>query len=266
VDLLVNDRHLTKAGRSATTGRPRKPVRAFFALLTALTATLFLAGCGMNQGPRYTEEELRSRPTFEVADSNYFTMLIEIRAELSVIVPSLEWRTTGIVKEPRGCEGDFGNLYAASNYYMLTADGRIPEEKWPEALAAVERISRQHGFKETMTMAGAPSTTTNTNPTTAHRHDVSIFDSYDARLAFSTNVNTLAWLWGACFLPEEYWTLPPLYPEDDFRSNQASRSEEASRSREASRNGEEWPTTSPTTASDQPSGTTTTPWPPSTTG
>jgi hypothetical protein len=220
----------------------------------------------MNQGPKHTEEELRSRPTYEVADSNYLAMLTEIRAELSIIAPSLEWRTTEIEKKPRGCTNKFDNLYAKSSHYRLSADGRIPEEKWPEALAAVERISRQHGFEATQVMAGAPSTTSNTSPATPHRHDVSIFDSYDARLAFSTNANTLAWLWGGCFLPEEYWTLPPLHREDAYRSREASRSEEASRSREASRNGEEWPTTSPTTASDQPSGTTTTPWPPSTTG
>ena len=140
------------------------------------------------------EEQLRTRPSFAAAQDGYLSMLADMRRTLSDELPALVWRTEAPQREDTAlCKEPFTKVAGATSaiYSSGHATGAVPDADWPKALSAVEEIAKNNGFTRVVTVVDRPG-----------KHVVSIYDDYAAEVMFSTEVNTVLGVFGACFLTD----------------------------------------------------------------
>jgi len=111
------------------------------------------SGCGAtdsgsqgNPGPsRVAELEsgLRSKPSFEVAKTEYSAQMDRMAQDITGLVPAIKWH----VKENswRGCGGDYVWTRAEQVYYYILFDQPIPDSLWPRALQIVKGGAARFG-------------------------------------------------------------------------------------------------------------------------
>jgi hypothetical protein len=100
-----------------------------------MVVCMSISGCGAtdsephgNPGPsRVAELEsgLRSKPSFEVAKTEYSAQMDRMAQEIAVLVPGINWH----VKENswRGCGGDYVWTRAQQVYYYIVFDQPMPD-------------------------------------------------------------------------------------------------------------------------------------------
>ena len=183
---------------------PRRRLRALppvTATLTAMTAALILAGCTATGGGMTPEEQLRARPTFEQATAGYVTMLTEMRAALMPLSPDLRWKNPAPIIDGQGlCSAPFTKVPgAASIDYSNDALGRIPEDRWPDALQEITTIAARYRFGAPQTLSVPAASTPGALP----RHVVYFHDPWGGNLSFMTEVNTILRVSSPCLRHED---------------------------------------------------------------
>jgi hypothetical protein len=110
-------------------------------------------GCGAtdpethgNPGPQRVaelENGLRSKPSFEVARTEYSAAMNQMAGKIAALVPGMTWH----VKEDswRGCGGDYVWTRAKQVYYYIVFDKAIPDDLWPRALQVVKDGAARFG-------------------------------------------------------------------------------------------------------------------------
>ena len=161
-----------------------------------LAAALTLAACThTGEGTSMTpQEQLRDRPSFEVAEQQYLAMLGDMRTALSAQVSTLTWLTDAPSRDGlAGCKKPFDTVTGAQSAIFTSgsARGAIPDAQWPAALSAVTEIASSHGFARVVTVVDEPG-----------NHVVSIYDDAAAEVSFGTQANTVLDVYGACFLTQ----------------------------------------------------------------
>ncbi|MGW4529290.1 LppA family lipoprotein [Amycolatopsis sp. NPDC004378] len=129
-------------------------------LAAALCLTLALSACGPDVPPETTVNQkaeqfnqLMKRPDIDQAVAQYEEMYDKVRTKLSALVPSLKWRQTDDISGS-GCGNDFAAVNAGLRAYDAVerglpnwvADGKVPDDQWEAAQAAVDNTLRSYGF------------------------------------------------------------------------------------------------------------------------
>jgi len=148
-------------------------------------------------------QQLRARPSFEQASAGYVTMLLEMRAALTALVPDLHW-VSSVPKVSGGslCDVPFSKIDGAGTVsYTDHAEGAIPEAQWPQAWQQVITIAAKHGFTATQVLdVPTPSPTTGGPP--SRTHVAYIGDAWDGNFEIQTQIDTVLGIDSPCLLHE----------------------------------------------------------------
>ncbi|KRE42313.1 hypothetical protein ASG74_07680 [Knoellia sp. Soil729] len=195
--------------RHTPTDRPRRVVRvAAMAAATVAASLALLAGCtadtantgnsGNTGSPADTggnvdaRQQLESRRSEAQAKRDNLSLLAEVREALSRVSPSLRWRTPepavesgSLCKEPFDAVDGAGTLNLTSGGAL----GAIPDTDWPRAWEAVKEVAAKRGYGDEHTLKDEPG-----------GHQMSVYDKDGSELSVGTGVNTVATIYGACYL------------------------------------------------------------------
>lgn len=137
-------------------------------------------------------KQLEARRTASVAQADNLALLAEVRAALSEVAPNLRWRTPEpAVEAGSGCKEPFTQVEGAGTLSLESggALGAVPEADWDRAWAAVKAVAAKRGYGDERTLLDKPG-----------EHQVSIYDKDGSELSVGTGVNTVASIYGACYL------------------------------------------------------------------
>ncbi len=183
----VRDDDLMPTART-TTDRPRRGA-VTVAVAVAVVLAL-LTGCtGENVDAR---QQLESRRSSAEAERDNLALLAEVREALSEVAPGLRWRDDApTVKSGSLCKEPFDAVDGATAQVLESggAFGPIPDADWPRAWAAVKEVAAKRGYGDEHTLKDAPGA-----------HQVSLYDEDGSELSVGTGVNTVASIYGACYL------------------------------------------------------------------
>ena len=142
------------------------------------------------------EERLRARPSFEQATAGYVQMLTEMRAALARIVPDLRWEHPApVVNGSAGCLPPFSDIPGVATVdYGHDSFGRIPEDRWPEALQEITTIAAQYHFAAPQTLS-VPAAS---RPGAIPPRIVYFHDPWGGNFSFQTEVNTILSVQSPC--------------------------------------------------------------------
>ncbi|ORV97466.1 LppA family lipoprotein [Mycobacterium kyorinense] len=125
----------------------RRPMLCLAAMVCALAV-----GCGTGSGDMYRgggeehnvspeqiaqmENDLRSKPSFEVAKVEYETAMRQMADRIAALVPGLTWNFRENSWE--GCGGKYSHTRGKQVYQLIAFSGPIPDDKWSQALQIVK--------------------------------------------------------------------------------------------------------------------------------
>ena len=135
---------------------------------------------------------LDSRRSEAEAKRDNLALLTEVREALSQVNPDLRWSTPepavdsgSLCKEPFDAVDGAGTL----NLTAGGAFGAIPDADWPRAWAAVKEVAAKRGYGDEHTLKDEPGA-----------HQMSVYDKDGSELSVGTGVNTVATIYGGCYL------------------------------------------------------------------
>jgi len=168
-------------------------VVAVLALLPGCTRDGGDAGTSPNTGDTVDARQLLdSRRSEAEAKRDNLALLTEVREALSQVNPALRWRTPepavdsgSLCKEPFDAVDGAGTL----NLTAGGAFGAIPDADWPRAWAAVKEVAAKRGYGDEHTLKDEPGA-----------HQMSVYDKDGSELSVGTGVNTVATIYGGCYL------------------------------------------------------------------
>jgi len=183
--------------RHTPTDRPRRQVRVAAMAAATVAVTLGLLGGCTGHTPESGDnvdarQQLESRRSEAEAKRDNLALLAEVREALSRVNPSLAWRTTepavdsgSLCKEPFDAVDGAGTLNLTSGGAL----GAIPDTDWPRAWEAVKEVAAKRGYGDEQTLKDEPG-----------GHQMSVYDKDGSELSVGTGVNTVATIYGACYL------------------------------------------------------------------
>lgn len=170
--------------------------RAGAKAVAGLMTLMIVAGCGPNQEEKMNDAfvALMKRPNLTEVEASYQAMFQTIRERLTAELDLPEWIPD---KEPiagSSCGEPVSNLDGAEkrNYSPGYSPGKLPEDKWPQALAIVTEVAGKHGFGPPKVVVSGPSD-----------HEVEFTDPYNGSMVFGTGGNTVLAGFTGCHLTEE---------------------------------------------------------------
>ncbi len=183
----MRDHHPMSPTRTPAVG-PRRGTLLVLAAIAVVMA--LLPGCtGENVDAR---QQLESRRSSAEAERDGLALLAEVRAALSEVAPSLQWRTPAPTVESGSlCKKPFDAVDGATSLVLESggALGSIPDADWPRAWEAVKQVAAKRGYGDEHTLKDEPG-----------EHQMSLYDEDGAELSVGTGVNTVASIYGACHL------------------------------------------------------------------
>ncbi|EAQ00277.1 hypothetical protein JNB_08899 [Janibacter sp. HTCC2649] len=159
-------------------------------MLVAVLAAMILTAC---QGADVdTQQQLESRRTSAQAQRDNLALLSEVRSALSEVAPALAWRSPApTVESGSGCKEPFSQVDGATSEVLTSggALGGIPEADWDRAWEAVKAVAAKRGYGDEHTLLDKPG-----------EHQMSLYDEDGSELSVGTGANTVASIYGACYL------------------------------------------------------------------
>ncbi len=137
-------------------------------------------------------QQLEGRRAASVAQADNLALLAEVRTALSEVAPGLAWRTPEpVVEAGSGCKDPFGGIKGAGTLSLDSggATGGIPEADWDRAWEAVKAVAAKRGYGDEHTLLDKPG-----------EHQMSLYDKDGSELSVGTGTNTVASIYGACYL------------------------------------------------------------------
>lgn len=188
--------------RRTPTDRPRRARGATLALAVVAVVLALLPGCTRGSGEagatRTTgdtmdaRQQLDSRRSEAEAKADNLALLAEVREALSRVNPALRWRTPEpAVDSGSLCKKPFDAVDGAGTLNLTSggAFGTIPDADWPRAWAAVKEVAAKRGYGDEHVLKDEPG-----------GHQASVYDEDGSELSVGTDVNTVATIYGACYL------------------------------------------------------------------
>ena len=139
-------------------------------------------------------QQLESRRSEAEAQRDNLALLAEVRTALSAVNPSLAWRTPEpVVDSGSLCKEPFDQVEGAGTLNLTSggALGAISDADWPRAWAAVKEVAAKRGYGDEHTLKDEPG-----------GHQMSVYDEDGSELSVGTGVNTVATIYGACYLKD----------------------------------------------------------------
>jgi hypothetical protein len=139
-------------------------------------------------------QQLELRRSEAQAKRDNLSLLAEVREALSRVTPSLRWRTPEpVVDSGSLCKEPFDAVDGAGTLNLTSggALGAIPDADWPRAWEAVKEVAARRGYGDEHTLKDEPG-----------GHQVSVYDEDGSELSVGTGVNTVATIYGACYLTQ----------------------------------------------------------------
>jgi Lipoprotein confined to pathogenic Mycobacterium len=126
-------------------------VAAWIVWIVVVCMSIF--GCGAtdrgthgNPGPQRVaelENGLRSKPSFEVARTEYVAATNQMATEIAALVPGMKW--TVDENSWSGCGGEYVWTRAVQVNYRIVLDRAIPDDLWPKAVQIVKDGAARFG-------------------------------------------------------------------------------------------------------------------------
>lgn len=127
-----------------------------------------------------------------MATRDNLALLAEVRVALSQVNPQLRWRTPKpAVYSGSLCKKPFDEVDGSGTLNLTSggAVGAISDADWPRAWAAVRTVVAKRGYGNEHTLRDEPG-----------GHQMSVYDPDGSELSVGTGVNTVATIFGACYL------------------------------------------------------------------
>ena len=137
-------------------------------------------------------QQLDSRRREPEAQRDNLALLAEVREALSSVSPALRWRTPEpAVGSGSLCKAPFDRVDGAGTLILTSggALGAVSDADWPRAWAAVKEVAAKRGYGDEHTLKDEPGA-----------HQMSVYDEDGSELSVGTDVNTVATIYGACYL------------------------------------------------------------------
>jgi hypothetical protein len=180
------------------------------ALVATTSVVMLLGGCtgtGGNGGRTVSLEqavqELKTRPDIDQAMAGYNQLVDQLRTELTTATGIGPWEKFGAASSGACTEyGEAGTrLNADSQSTASWGAPGIPEERWPQALAVIKRVTTAAGFTTIEVMRDQPGD-----------HDLFIHGPHKSVLSLGTAKRTGLYLRTGCHrLPGK--PISPDHPE-----------------------------------------------------
>lgn len=156
---------------------------------------VLLSGCGIIGGESVEDQRatLRQRPDIEQISARYEQMQTEMRDRLSTEIGGLTW--VKYDEEMRGgCGFEFPDVREGKSRSLAgwSALGRLPDDRWDQAVAIVQEITGRYGFGTPEIIVNRPGD-----------HYLVVADPYGGTLDFGTAVNTILSMHTGCHLPPQ---------------------------------------------------------------
>lgn len=137
-------------------------------------------------------QQLESRRSASQAQQDNLAFLGEVRTALSEVTPALKWRTPApAVESGSGCKEPFSQIEGTTSEVLTSggAFGGIPEADWDRAWEAVKAAAAKRGYGDEHILLDKPG-----------EHQMSLYDKDGSELSVGTGANTVASIYGACYL------------------------------------------------------------------
>ncbi len=135
-------------------------------MVIGLVCVASIAGCGgptttggastsvSTADPTSLEQELKSKPSLEAAQTEYQASVQNMAASIAALTPGTTWnieQNTWV-----GCGGEYAATKAKQAYVMAVFSGPIPDAVWPQALQIVKDGAAQVGASKFGTFKDNP--------------------------------------------------------------------------------------------------------------
>ncbi|WP_369636231.1 LppA family lipoprotein [Nocardia sp. JMUB6875] len=156
-------------------------------------------------------QKLLKRPTLEEAEAQLTSVVDQIIAAATELVPGIHFETV-YDRSTSLCDPPFDDTFGRKVTLQGHSGGPIPEDKWPAFLAKATELAGTVGATWTQKVREEPGTTTSSTPDPVPeygRHDVNFFNpETGTTIRLGTDKATFVRGSVGCYLPKDKFDNP----------------------------------------------------------